>query len=250
MSDRNVHQPDSNISEIWNEVSRNYNWNNYWKGCENIANLKVLLKHIGDPKGKAIIEMGSGSGFTSALLAAKGAVCSLLDISKDSLEIAAEAFRENKLPEPACVLGDALNSGLDSNSFDVAWNGGVIEHFADPGKEQLIREMHRIAKPGGAVIVLVPNSNCFQFQLVQKWMKMRGTWPYGFEDDMSPARLKRMALKLGFLESETYAFNSTVGWRWLPGIGPRLTSLLKMENLERHMRKSSLGYVSVLVIRK
>jgi ubiquinone/menaquinone biosynthesis C-methylase UbiE len=250
MNRRKTHQPDSNVSYIWDKVSKSYNWQKYWASLENVANLQVLISHIGELNGKRIIEMGSGSGYTSTALAMKGASCALLDISSDSLEVSKQSFVENGLAAPDCYLQDALSSGLPSETFDVAWNGGVIEHFLDSGKEQLLREMHRIVKPGGLVIVLVPNSWCIQFQAVQVWMKKRGTWPYGFEDDMSPLRLWRMATKLGFADVDVYAFNSVLGWRWIPRFGVRITSLLRMETLALHTARTPFGFVSVMAIRK
>ena len=238
------------IASLWDKVSLNYDARQYWSGLENRANFEELLLHIGAPAGKRIIEIGCGSGFTSLALAQHGARCALLDLSAEALKVAEAAFVQAGLQAPELYNQDALKSSVPSDSFDAVWNGGVIEHFFDPGKELLIKEMLRMTRPGGKVIIMVPNAACWEFQIVQAWLKFRKTWIYGFEDDMSPRRLRRMCERLGISHATTYAFNTVLGWRWLPKIGHRLTRMLGLETLDHHRRRSWMGFVSVLVIEK
>jgi len=238
------------IASLWDKVSLSYDAQKYWSSPENRANLEVLLSHIGDPAGKRIIEVGCGSGLTSLALAQHGARCALLDLSPEALKVAAAEFTRAGLPAPEQFNQDALKNTLPSDAFDATWNGGVIEHFFDPGKEMLIKEMLRITKPGGKVIILVPNAACWQFQIVQAWMKLRGTWIYGFEDDMSPWRLRKMCRRLGIASCTAYAFNTVLGWRWIPKVGSRMTQWLGLEQLKHHQRRSWMGFVTVLVIEK
>lgn len=237
------------IAEVWDYVSLNYDQESYWNGLENHANLIELLSYIGDPANKRIIEVGSGSGFLSMALARKGARVALLDISEVALEAAGNAFKEAGLPEPEIICADALSSGLPDDKYDIVWNGGVIEHFFDEGKEKLILEMFRMTKPGGSVIIMVPNSWCVQAQVVQLWQKFRKTWIYGYEDDMSPKRLAKMCKRLGIKDFEVSAFNPVVGWKLVPKYG-KILKLLGLEKLDYHLRHSWMGFVSVLVIKK
>jgi len=109
--------------------------------------------------------------------------------------------------------------------------------------------MLRIAKPGGSVVITVPNAWCWQFQVMQAWQKLRGTWSFGMEDDMSPRRLAALCGEIGVTPSETYAFNTVLGWRWVPLI-KKIVKYGRLETLERHCRRSWMGFVSVLVIHK
>lgn len=239
----------ADLVSTWNAVSSSYDETAYWDMPENSANLAVLLSHIGDPAGKLVIEVGCGSGFTTVALARRGAHCALLDISPVALETASAAFTRAGVPTPEQYAEDALHSSVPANRFDLVWNGGVIEHFVDDGKALLMQEMVRMCKPGGKAVILVPNRLCWQFQLRQAWQKMRGTWKYGFEDDMSPGRLMRMARRLGFPSAKAYAFNPVAGWHWIPRTGPVLRRL-GLETVVHHQRRSATGLVSVLVISK
>lgn len=239
-----------NIAELWDSVSLSYDADQYWRLPENWANLEVLLAHIGPPDGKRILEMGCGSGYTSMALAQRGARCTLLDLSAEALHVAADSFARAGLPAPELIREDALATTLQSETFDVAWNGGVIEHFFDSGKIQLITQMIRLVKPGGKVIILVPNRLCWYFQIVQTWKKLRGTWRYGFEDDISPGRLKRLCARAGQTPTAAYAYNPVVGWRWFPGIGPRMALALGDARLDRHRQRSRTGFVTIAVLTK
>lgn len=249
MTEAGRHQRD-NIAEIWDSVSLSYDADQYWRLPENWANLKALLAHIGPPEGKRILEMGCGSGYTSMALAQRGARCTLLDLSAEALRVAADSFARAGLPAPDLVREDALATKLPAETFDVAWNGGVIEHFYDSGKLLLIEQMVRLVKPGGKVIILVPNRLCWYFQVVQVWKKLRGTWRYGFEDDMSPGRLKRLCIRAGQTPTAAYAYNPVVGWRWVPLFGSRIARALGDAKLERHCQRSRTGFITIVVVQK
>lgn len=249
MSGKNLLQPQENL-EIWEEVSTQYSMGKYWRDLGNWANLETLLSHMGDPNKKYVLEMGCGSGYTSLALNQRGAQCELLDISKESLRVAQRAFKDAGANPPVTHLKDALRSGLPEAIYDIVWNGGVIEHFYDTGKVKLIKEMLRLTKPGGKVIILVPNSQCWPFRIVQLWKKIRRTWKYGYEDDMSPNRLKKMCEELKETSCcLTYAFNPMVGWYWFPKV-KTICQRLGMDTIKNHLRRSRMGFVSVLVIEK
>jgi len=66
---------------------------------------------------------------------------------------------------------------------------------------------------------------------------------------MSPRRLAALCGEIGVTPSETYAFNTVLGWRWVPLI-KKIVKYGRLETLERHCRRSWMGFVSVLVIHK
>jgi len=60
-------------------------------------------------------------------------------------------------PEAELRNSDIENDGIPypDNFFDVVYSKSVIEHFHYP--ERLIKEMHRVLKPGGLAITLCPS---------------------------------------------------------------------------------------------
>lgn len=238
------------IITVWDEVSVGYDFQKYWSNEVHLSWFHTLLSIIGDPNGKQLLEVGCGSAFQSLALAEMKGEVSLLDISAHAIEGARASFIARGHLSPPCYVCDALNSDIPDNKFDVVWNMGVIEHFFDDGKMQLIREMVRMTKPRGKTIIMVPNCLCWPFQLGQAYRKFFKTWQYGMEDDISPWRLRRLCRQANIQECQVYAFDPISGWYWLPYIGRYLKKMLGPKPVEAHMRKSLFGWMSVLIIAK
>ncbi|MCS7019199.1 MAG: class I SAM-dependent methyltransferase [Cytophagales bacterium] len=116
---------------------------------------QILMEQIAQlAEGKTdlnILNIGAGTGHTSELLQQFGKVTS---IEYDDYCV---AFMQGKLPFPI-EKGSILSLQFADNSFDIVCAFDVIEHVADDGLA--VREMKRVCRPGGYVIVSVP---AFQF---------------------------------------------------------------------------------------
>lgn len=53
------------------------------------------------------------------------------------------------------VQGDLGKLPYTDNTFSIVFSRSVFEHLAEP--EQVMREIHRVLKPGGVCIILTPN---------------------------------------------------------------------------------------------
>jgi SAM-dependent methyltransferase len=140
----------------------------------------ILRREVPDPRGKRILEVGSGTGLVSLALARRGAKVTLCDISPPALEFSRAAFARAGI-QGAMVQGSILNLPLEDGAFDVTWNAGVIEHFE--GEEQLraLREMLRVTKPDGQVIVAVPWAGARIYLRAKQFADRRGAWQPGYE---------------------------------------------------------------------
>ena len=79
---------------------------------------------------------------------------------------------------------------FQNNTFDFIYNSGVIEHFKDPMNVSAIKEMARVLKPTGRLLVILPNTYCLWYK-VGKWVSvMMKNFEFGYEEDYSPTRLK------------------------------------------------------------
>jgi ubiquinone/menaquinone biosynthesis C-methylase UbiE len=110
---------------------------------------KYLARRIST--GASVLSVGCGPGVILR------EVCALdpsiratgLDISGERVKEAKQRNRENA--QANFVRGDAQNMDFDSNSFDLVYSRMLMEYLKD--KEAAVREMVRVCKPGGAVLL-------------------------------------------------------------------------------------------------
>lgn len=66
------------------------------------------------------------------------------------------------------VCGDIFRLPFADNSLDGIWNVGVMEHFTHPQINQIMREFHRVLRPGARVILLWPAT----FSIPQRMLRV------------------------------------------------------------------------------
>ena len=134
---------------------------NHWSLFNTFMNSKLFNG------GNRVLEVGAGRGSLSAYFSEAGYECTLLDLSKEVVDIAKTIFEENKL-SAQFVVGDAYDLNLEDNSFDVVFSIGVFEHFDDiktPIKEQV-----RILDKGGLFIAYIVPEYTENVQKKYSWI--------------------------------------------------------------------------------
>ena len=97
-------------------------------------------------RGKKVLEVGCGRGSLSCYFSDAGYDCTLVDLSKNAIEVAKRIFEKNNL-DANFVVGDANNLEMSRDTFDVVYSIGLLEHFEDI--EVPIKEQIRVLRPGG-----------------------------------------------------------------------------------------------------
>ncbi|MBN2094792.1 MAG: class I SAM-dependent methyltransferase [Candidatus Aenigmarchaeota archaeon] len=129
-------------------------------------------------QGKNIAECGSGTGLISKQLAKNGANVTLIDISPEAIDLSKKNLYGLKAQ---FIQASIMSLPLKSNSFDLVWNAGVIEHFKREQQKKAISEMVRIARPGGFVVLFNP-CVCGKYYLKMKSIaENKGIWQAGYE---------------------------------------------------------------------
>ncbi|UCF35080.1 MAG: class I SAM-dependent methyltransferase [Phycisphaerales bacterium] len=178
--------------------------------------VRCLEATFGEIEGLRMIELGSGRGDLSALLAQRGANVTLLDQNEKALAEAKERF--DRLGLAASFARGDLLSPLEewSGRFDVALSSGVIEHFEGACRLQTVRAHHEVLRDGGVAVVSVPHARCPSYRLWKLYLELRGWWPYGVEIPYSKGELLRHAHRAGFAMVATHCvgFWQSVGDHW------------------------------------
>ena len=159
--------------------------------------LSTLERKFGSVRGLRTIELGSGKGDVSLLLALAGADVTLFDLEEEAIVRAEQQFAHYGL-SPRAVLGNLLDlDGGLLGRFDVAVSWGVVEHFRRPAGFEACMAHRRAVRDGGMVIISVPNSWSVPYRLNKWYKEVRGTWKWGIELPFSPAELKSIARRMG-----------------------------------------------------
>jgi ubiquinone/menaquinone biosynthesis C-methylase UbiE len=106
--------------------------------------------------GERILEVGCGGGFyayeSAQCVGATGRVCAV-DLSAD--QIAAAKTRCGELPWVECQVGDAAKLPYGAAQFDALYGVQVFEYV--PNLDEALREIQRVVRPGGRVVILATN---------------------------------------------------------------------------------------------
>ena len=123
-----------------------------------IKDSKALVEdfrvRVGDPRGKKILDVGSGPGGVSIAFALAGADVSGVDIEKELYEIA-KLHADSYGVKINFFLYDGDKLPFADNTFDYGVSVSVLEHTTDP--QMYLSEILRVTKPGGKCYLAFPN---------------------------------------------------------------------------------------------
>ena len=161
----------------------------------------------------------------------QGANAFAIDISEPIARQARAAFGTRVL-HPA--ISDVRRLPFGDDSFDAVYSMGTVEHFVET--EASVAELARILKPGGRLILGVPNRHDpFLRPLLVTVLYSLGLYGYGFEKSYSRHALRRMVEATG-LEVRT-----ETGILFMPG-------WLRMLDLWCHTRARPLTVLTGALI--
>ncbi len=106
-----------------------------------------------------ILDVGCGTGLNASFLKAAGHSVTGVDISP----VAIERFTGQGFEGFVCDVS-AQSLPLDDGTFDLAYASEVIEHCTDT--ETFLRELFRVLRPGGELILSTPNSAFWPYRIL------------------------------------------------------------------------------------
>jgi len=120
--------------------------------------LQSIVHFIGPKIGETIVDVGTGAGFLAVGLSEKvgrGGKVIGLDVSKSALQQARrKAAKENPHQVLEFKVGDVYSLPLEDNFADVVCCKSLIASLGH--RQKAVREMTRVAKHGGRVVVAEP----------------------------------------------------------------------------------------------
>lgn len=129
--------------------------------------VNARLEALFEDGGEALLIAGGGDMPGSHVRISKRfQATTCLDISSRAIEVT----REKLGADAHCVVGSILESGLPDNHFDSALCAHVIYHIDKDQQEKAVRELVRVVKPGGMVVVIYSNPHSLFSKLIG-WSK-------------------------------------------------------------------------------
>jgi 2-polyprenyl-3-methyl-5-hydroxy-6-metoxy-1,4-benzoquinol methylase len=150
------------------------------------------------------------------------------------IDISEEAIAQARMLElPGCTFRsyDGVSIGAPDGSFDLVVMVEVIEHVLP--KETLLREIHRVLKPGGRLFLTTPNPECWTLRFESAiWRLLRTLFrrPQPQKDAFITGRaLDDLLHQVGLARQAgsglyywPHLFIGFLGWSLFPPLPPRL----------------------------
>jgi SAM-dependent methyltransferase len=169
------------------------------------AYIRAVTERVGE--GAKCLETGCGSGSLSLALASTGRSVTTLDISPAVLQnLVANRDRlaqsNPRIADITPVRGDIEHMPFADGAFDAVFSEGVIEHWTTRDARLLVmREMARVTRPGGWLVLFVPNGR----HPLHGWWQRTGYPGYKSENEVpwhrfSAAELASELAQIGLTE--------------------------------------------------
>ncbi|MBC8485612.1 MAG: class I SAM-dependent methyltransferase [Bacteroidetes bacterium] len=158
-------------------------------------------------KNKHVVDIGCGSGYGCEVLTKSGAASvNGSDLSKSAIKFAKAQYGDFA---KFLVSGITNLNKYEDNSFDITIANEVLEHIKEYGKvDCAIKELVRITKPKGLIIIGTPNSELlsdhgFYFNEINTLIQKYFTKFIIFENALIPFGIKENIWKKRLLDGQT-----------------------------------------------
>jgi len=161
------------------------------------GHVSFISKAAGNRSGLALLDVGCGSASLLGLMKKRGFRVMGVDFSSEASAVAKD---ENGVQ---VVVGSLEDAAFPDASFDIVTLFHVMEHVTNP--RDVLQEVGRILRPGGSVVLQVPNIDSWQFRIFKaKW--------YGLDIprhviDYSSDAILRLLSESGFAVNRIRHFN-------------------------------------------
>ncbi|PTS81428.1 class I SAM-dependent methyltransferase, partial [Stenotrophomonas sp. HMWF023] len=108
-------------------------------------------------EGKDVLDVASGEGYGSAMLAGRARSVRGVDISNDAVAHAGERYAD--IANLKYLQGSAAAIPLPDDSVDVVVSFETIEHLYE--QEEMMSEIRRVLRPDGVMIMSSPNKEVY-----------------------------------------------------------------------------------------
>jgi 2-polyprenyl-3-methyl-5-hydroxy-6-metoxy-1,4-benzoquinol methylase len=115
-----------------------------------------FVESAGVPLDGRVLDFGCGPGYLLEKLAAKGVDCHGVEFSTESAESARARLRSQG-SAGTVEVARGIPTHLPGGSFDLVFFLETLEHLLEEERTPTVAELGRLLRPGGTLVVTVPN---------------------------------------------------------------------------------------------
>jgi len=261
----------SQVVQHFDGLAINGDWSKlYDQDQEDMTNYSFRIRRervveLLDPilgQGMHVLDVGCGTGIMAPIVLSKKAHYQGVDLSRNMILEARAKYVEIGEAEDSVVftVGDVERMPFPDAHYDVLLALGLLEYFEDP--RRVVDEIVRVVRPGGSIIVSVPNVLCVDAATCALFSpilttpmsfvrRLRGRDTRGTKysnHKYSPAGLDRLFLSRGFRKSGGIYYNLEAAAYPLRRLLPNLALRLK-KSIEPYQHGPLRAFATAYVAR-
>ena len=128
------------------------------------------VAHLAPRPGMRVLDLGCGRGEVLLACAQRGARVAGIDYAAAAVQLTRDTL--DGVDGAEVVQGDVSRLPWPDGSFDAVLSGDVVEHLVPEDADAMLREAHRVLRPGGRLVVHTAPNRLF---LTVAWPVLR--WP-------------------------------------------------------------------------
>ena len=148
-------------------AEQGYAYADYWEKCWDSEDESDLNRFLSGWKGsksdemdiftssgvKRVCDAACGFGAHTLALLSNGFEVEAFDVSPRAVELTAAGLKKQGFENVKVKTASLLDTGYANETFDAVTAYAVMDHLVKKDAEQALREMMRIVKPGGLVLM-------------------------------------------------------------------------------------------------
>jgi ubiquinone/menaquinone biosynthesis C-methylase UbiE len=209
---------------------------------------EILMQY--SAKSETTLDMGSGRGENSAMLARQERQTTLLDWSQDNIDYSRKLFNLMGLDGEFCRADMTKPLPFPDNTFDLVFSCGVFEYFPGETIRAIMKEAFRVSRK--RIIIMVPNACSIPYRLGMAYMKATRQWHWGGE--VPSYTLKPYFRDIPTIKVTEFSVGTkhSLDFLTMPGGGIVKRACTKVLNLQDHPKPSFLrqGYLLITIAEK
>lgn len=143
-------QKNINQEKVWDALAEQW----YHFRQQPFKDVEEELERLSDQKKGKILEIGCGNCRNLVIFAKKGFDCYGIDFSSEMIKQAKKFCKKQNI-KIKLRKANATKLPFQSNSFDYILNIATLHHLNKKEQEKSLKEMHRVLKPKGKILVSV-----------------------------------------------------------------------------------------------